>query len=426
MKVQVEEVSPIERKLSIEVENAQVSSELDKAYASLGRQVKIPGFRPGKVPRRILEQRFKDQVEDDVVQNLVQRAYFDAIREHKLEAVSQPQITNPSGIKPQAPFSFEARVEVKPKVDPKDFEGLELKKVDTTVGDDKINEQLERMRQTMGRLEPVEGRDIAQKGDWAQIDFEASADGKPFPGSKAENITVEITEGELISGNVAQLEGAKVGEQKAVEYTFPQDYSVEEVRGKTATFNIMVKELKRQVTPDLNDEFAKEVQGGETLEELRNKVRSQLERSLKNQAAQQEREEIVQKLVEKNPFDVPRAMIDRAADAMLRGALRTMQQQGVDPRYLQLDFEKLREEMRPRAESEVRGTLLLEAIGQKLEIQVSDEDIEKKLEELAGEANVAVSQVRKQLRDAETREALAMRIREEKTLEFLKSRAKYA
>ncbi len=375
MKVQVEEVSPIERKLSIEVENARVSTELDKAYASLGRQVKIPGFRPGKVPRRILEQRFKSQVEDDVVQNLVQRAYFEAIREHKVEAVSQPQITNPSGIKPQAPFSFEARVEVKPKVDPKDYEGIELKRVDTAVGDDKINEQLERMRQTMGRLEPVEGRDVAQKGDWAQIDFEASVDGKSFPGSKAENITVEITEGELIAGNVAGLEGAKVGEQKPVEYTFPQDYSVEEVRGKTATFNITLKELKRQVTPELNDEFAKEVQGGETLEELRTKVRSQLERSLKNQAAQQERDQIVQKLIEKNPFDVPRAMIDRAADAMLRGALRTMSQQGVDPRHLQLDFDKLREEMRPRAETEVRGTLLLEAIGQKQGIEVSDEDI---------------------------------------------------
>lgn len=426
MKVQVEELSPIERKLSIEVENQQVKGELERAYTTLGRQVKIPGFRPGKVPRRILEQRFREQVEDDVVQSLVQRAYFQAIREHNVEAVSQPQITNPSKIQPEAPFSFEARVEVRPKVEPKDYEGLELKREDVTVGDDKVNEQIERMRQTMGRLDPVTDRDVAQKGDWAQISFTAAVDGKEFPGSKAEDITVEITEGELIRGNIAQLEGVKVGETRDVDFTFPDDYQVEEVRNKTATFKIHLKGLKKQVTPELNDDFAKEVQGGTTLEELRQKVRSQLERSLKSSAAQKEREELIQKLVEKNPFDVPKAMIDRATDSMLRGALRTMQERGVDPRYLNFDFENLRQEMRPRAEAEVKGTLLLEAIALKHDLKANDEDLEKKLEEFANEANIALSQVRKQFKDPEAQEALGMRIREEKAIEFLKSKAKYS
>lgn len=426
MKVQVEELSPIEKKLSIEVENAMVAKELERAYATLGRQVKVPGFRPGKVPRRILEQRYREQVEDDVVQQLVQRAYFDAIKEHKVEAVAQPQIANASGIKPEQPFSFEARVEVKPKLDPKDYEGLELTKNEQTVGDDKIQEQLERMRQSMGRLEPVEGREVAQKGDWGQIDFDATIDGKEFPGSKAENITVEIAEGDLIRGNIEALEGVKVGDKKELDYTFPEDYQVEEVRGKTAKFTVHLKALKHQVTPELNDEFAKEMQGGETLEELKTKVREQLERSMKRDAEQKEREEVLTRLVAKNDFQVPRAMIDRATDAMLRGALRTMAERGIDPRYLQLDFDKLREEMRPKAELEVKGTLLLEAIADKHDIKTSDEDAEKKLEELANESNVALSQVRKQFRDPESKEALAMRIREEKTIAFVKARAKYS
>lgn len=426
MKVQVEELSPIERKLSIEVENTQVKSELERAYLTLGKTVKIPGFRPGKVPRRILEQRFREQVEDDVIQNLVQKAYSEAIREHKVEVVAMPQITNNSGIKGEAPFSFEARVEVRPKPNPTTFEGLELTKQELSVPDEKVAEQIERMRQTMGRLDPVEGREVAEKGDWAVIDFTAEADGKEFPGSKAENITVEITDGELIKGNIAELAGVKVGETKDVQFTFPEDYSVEEVRKKTATFHVHVKGLKKQVTPELNDDFAKEVQGGQTMDDLRKKVRDQLERSLKNAAAQKEREEILSKLVEKNPFEVPKAMIDRAVDVMLRGALRTMSERGIDPRYLQFDFDKLREEMRPRAETEVKGTLLLEAIADKQNITTSEEESEKKLEELAAEANMPLSQVRKQFKDADSKEALAMRLREEKTIEFLKSRAKYS
>ncbi|MGA9524193.1 MAG: trigger factor [Myxococcaceae bacterium] len=425
MKVQVEELSPIERKLSIEVENQQVGKELDRAYSALGRQVKIPGFRPGKVPRRILEQRFKQQVEDDVMQGLVQRAFTEAVREHKVDAVANPQITNPSPIDPAQPFKFEARVEVKPRLEPKEYDGLELAKQDITVGDDKINERIERMRNTMGRLEPVEGRDVAQASDFAQIDFDAQIDGKEFPGSKAENITVEVVEGDLIRGNVKELEGTKVGETKEVDYTFPDDYEVEEVRGKTGKFKLSLKGLKRQVTPELNDEFAKEVGGGETLEELRNKVRSQLERSLKADAEQKERDQLIDKLLEKNAFEVPRAMVDRGVQLMLESAIRNMASQGLDPRQLNFDFQALREEIRPRAEKEVKGSLLLEAIAEKQGLQATDEDVEKKLEQLAEENSIALSQVRKQFRDPDSRESLALRIREEKTIEFLKSRAKY-
>jgi trigger factor len=426
MKVQVEEISPIERKLSIEVESAQVVKELERAYGVLSRQVKVPGFRPGKVPRRILEQRYKEQIEDDVVQSLVQKAYVDAIREHKVEAVSQPQITNPSGIRPPAPFSFEARVEVRPKVEPKDYEGLELTRQDVAVGEDKVDERIEAMRQRLARLDPVEGREVAQAGDWAQIDFTASIDGKPFPGSTASDITVEVTDGELIRGNVKQLEGTRVGEHKEVDYTFPEDYQVEEVRGKSARFDLHLKGLKQQVTPEVNDDLAKELGGGETLAELKTKVRGQLEKALRGQTEQKERAELLEKLVAKNPYEVPRAMVERAVDSMLRGALRSITQQGIDPRYLQLDFDKLREEMQPRAELEVKGTLLLEAIADKHELRVSDEDVEKKLEQLAEESNVPLSQVRKQLRESDAKEALAMKLREEKTIEFLKARAKYS
>lgn len=424
MKVRVEELSPVERKLSIEVEPAVVSQELDRAYQALSRQVKIAGFRPGKVPRRILEQRFKEQVEDDVIQRVVERAYFDAIREHHVDAVAAPRVT-PERLKPDQPFNFEARVEVKPKIEAKDYRGLPLNKSAVAVEDEKVNEQLEQMRASLSRLEPVEGRDVGAKGDFATIDFTATIDGKEFPGSKAENITVEIAPGELVESNVAALEGVKVGEEKELDYTFPPEYRVEEVRGKPARFKLHLKALKTKVTPPLNDDFAKEV-GAPSLEELKAKVRRDIERALARKASDDERQALVRELIARNPFEVPKAMIERALDGMLEGAFRAMARGGMDPRRLGLDLDRLRDEMRPRAETEVKGALLLEAIASAEGVQASEEAVEKKLEELSQESGTPLSTVRKHFKDPSERRGLEHRIREEKTIEFLKAQASYS
>lgn len=425
MKVQVEELSPIEKKLSIEVDNARVAEELNRAYAALSGQVKLPGFRQGKVPRRILEQRYREQVEDDVIQRVVQKAYLEAVREHKVEAVASPQVTN-SGLKPNAPFNFEARVEVKPRVEAKDFEGVSLTKIDASIPDEAVNEQIERMRQSQGRVEPITDRDTAAAGDQVTIDFEAKVDGNPFPGSKADGIGVRVQAGELIEGNIPQLEGVKVGESKDVEYTFGQDYQVEDIRGKTAVFHITVKELKKSVVPELDDAFAKESGVAQTVDELRAKIRSDLEKNKKNQVQVDERDALIKALLEKNPFEVPRAMVERAIDSMMEGAFRQMQRQGIDPRQLNLDFNRLREEMREKAVLEVKGTLLFEAIAQQQNIQASDEDVKKRIEDLAIEANQPVAQVEKYFKGPDERLGLSLRLREEKTIEFLKGRAKYS
>ena len=426
MKVQVEELSPIEKKLSIEVDSARVSQELNRAYTQLGQQVKLPGFRQGKVPRRILEQRFKAQVENDVVQRVVQSAYMEAIREHKVDVVSQPQVT-PKELKADQPFSFEARVEVKPKVEAKDYQGLPLPRAEATVTDGEVDQQLQNMRESGSRLEPVEGRDVGQSGDFASIDFEATIDGAPFPGSKAEGITVEITPGELVESNIAALEGVKVGESKEIDYTFPAEYRVEEVRGKTAHFRLDLKGLKKKVVPELNDDFARDAgMGVQTLAELKEKLKADLQKAQAHKLQTEQREALIKALVERNPFEVPQAMVERALDSMLEGALRQMARSGFDPRRLNLDFMSIREEMRERALQEVKGTLLFEAVALKEGIQASDEDIEKKIAELATESGQPESAVRNFFKDPEERFGLGLRLREEKTVEFLKAQAKYS
>jgi trigger factor len=424
MKVQVEELSPVEKKLSIEVDSQRVADELTRAYTAVGKQVRLPGFRQGKVPRRILEQKFREQVEDDVIQRVVQSAYVEAITEHKVEPVSQPQVTN-SGLKPGSPFSFEARVEVKPKVEAKDYKELPLKKTETAVGDAQVNEQIEKMRQSGSRLEPVTDRDVARAGDFATVDYEATIDGQPFTGNKAEGVTAEITPGELVDSNIAALEGVKVGDTKEIDYAFPQDYRVEEVKGKTARFKLHLKGLKTKIVPELNDDFAKEA-GAESAEDLRTKVRANLEATQKSKAQTEERDALIKSLVERNPFEVPKAMVERAIDSMLEGALRQMQRSGLDVRNLGLDFMRLRDEMRERAVQEVKGTLLFEAIAEKEGIQATDADMDKKIEELATESGQPVANIRKYFTRPDDRLGLSLRLREEKTIEFLKAQAKYS
>ena len=423
MKVQVEELSPVERKLSIEVPPEQVQAELGRAYAQLGRSVRLPGFRPGKVPRRILEQRFKGEVEDDVARRLVERAYLSAISEHHVDAVGAPQLT-PVRLDQEKPFAFEARVEVRPKVDPKDYRGLPFKRVQVAVIDPEVDERLEAMRQRVARLEPVEGRTVAEPGDFAIVDYTGNIEGQPFPGSAAEDVTVEVAAGDLMRGNVAELAGAVVGQKRELDHTFAADDSEASRAGKTAHFSFTLKGLKRQLVPPLDDDFAKEVGGGETLAELKAKVRGDLESAARNRAAQDEREQLVKGLVERNPFDLPKAMIERGLDAMLDGALRMMARQGLDPSRLNLDFSSLREEMRPKAEAEVRGALLLQAVAEKEGLSVNSEELDARTAQYATESGAPLHQVRKAFKEPEQKRALEQRVREEKTVEFLKAAAK--
>jgi trigger factor len=423
MKVQVEELSPVERKLSIEVPPEQVQAELGRAYAQLGRSVRLPGFRPGKVPRRILEQRFKGEVEDDVARRLVERAYLSAISEHQVDAVGAPQLT-PVRLDHEKPFAFEARVEVRPKVDPKDYRGLPLKRVQVAVTDAQVDERLEAMRQRVARLEPVEGRTVAETGDFAIVDYVGTIDGQPFPGSAAEDVTVEVAAGDFMRGNVPELAGTVVGQKRELDHAFAADDPEPARTGKTAQFTFTLKGLKRQLVPPLDDDFAKEVGGGETLAELRTKVRGDLEVAARNGAAQDEREQLVKGLVERNPFDLPKSMTERGLDAMLDGALRMMARQGLDPSRLNLDFSSLREEMRPKAEAEVRGALLLQAVAEKEGLSVKSEDLDARIAQYATESGAPLHQVRKAFKEPEQRRALEQRVREEKTVEFLKAAAK--
>lgn len=424
MKVQVESVSSIEKRLSIEVDAQVVNRELTNAYATLAQQVKLPGFRPGKVPRRILEQKFKSEIEADVVRRVQAQATVDAIKSHDVKAVGEPHYSG-GKLVPNATYAFTARLEVKPEVSIKEYKGLALKKLDSAIDDEKVNEQIERLRSSRSTLEPVSGRDVAKQGDMAVIDFDATKNGEAFPGNTGRNVTVEIAPGELVEGNLPQLDGMKLGEQKAFDYTFPAEYRVAEVKGQTAKFTVTLKELKERKLPELNDDFAKS-QGADTMDALRARVKADLERGAKNRVETEAREALLKALIEKNPFECPNSMIERGVDYMLDGALGSLMRSGVDPRMLNLDWGKLRGDMRPRAEVEVRGSLLLEALGKAESLAATDADFDAKFEEISKETGTPVAQVKARFATDEAKDSLKVRLIEEKAMALIRQHANWS
>ena len=425
MKVQVEKLSPVEKKVTVEIEPAEVAKEIDRAYASLGRRVKLRGFRPGKAPRTVLERNFKDQVEADVVERLVNKSFAEATRDEQLDAVAAPRVqVGEGGIGPDRPFSYTARVEVKPVIEPKDYRGLTVTRKVVEVADATVEAELERIHQSFGEMIPVEGRDVAEPGDWATIDYEGKVDGNGFDGGSAKGALVQAKDGSFFSGEMAALQGRKVDETFETEQTFPADFRDPAMAGKKAHFTITLQTLRSQKIPALDDAFAKEVgiDGVETIEALRARIRSDVEKREKHKAEGEERDALVKGALARNEFEVPAALVEHTIDAMVENTAQRLARQGVDIRQLDLDLGRIRGDMREQAILTVKAALLLEAIAREEKVEVSEQDEQDEIQRRADEMGVPPSRL--QLK-AEGREALRQRIREDKVIALLAAGANF-
>lgn len=425
MKVNVETVSPVEKKLSVEVEPEQVAQEVERAYRTLAKRVKIPGFRQGRVPRRILEARYKDQVEQDVVQHLVEHSYREAVSNHDFVPVATPVVT-PEKLEIGQAFRYEARVEVKPEVVAKDYKGLEYTPTKVEVTDEMVEQELERLREQLGQFVPIEDRTVGQKGDYASITYRGEKDGEEIAGGSGEGITVRIEEGSLLQGSAPMLEGVEVGQTVETEVEFPEDYSVESLRGEKGIFHVTLDALRARELPELDDEFAKDLGGkAQTLAELRDEIRERITKGLEQRANQENREKIQRALVEKNPIEVPNAMVENGIDQSINQTLERFAAQGIDPRNLQLDFRQIREELREDVTYRVKAALLLESIVELEKIEVAEEDFEAHYSSLAADLGMEPEVVRSHFqRNAQEKSALEERLQEDKAVALLLSEAK--
>ncbi len=420
MKVQVEELSPIARRLTVELDPAAVDEALDAAYRSLGRQVKIRGFRPGRVPRRILEQTFKAEVERDVGKALVERSYPDAVEETALWPVADPVVER-DAVVPGQPFRYRARIEVKPTLEPKDYRGLPLKKKALGVDDAAVEAELHKLQQSLSTLVPIEDRKVAVPGDWALIDYDLDLpEGSPQI-ERNRDVPVEVAEGTIIAGFVPELRGVEVGQKIDVPFTFPADYKLQPLQGKATVFHVTLKSLRRREVPALDDEMVKDIDdpGLATLADMRARLRERLTHEAEAEAERDRREQLLDGLIAKNPFEAPPALIERVAEGMLRRIAERIVQSGVDPKSVSFDEVKLRQS----AERRVKGELLLEAIAEKEGITASDADVDSFVEKLAKDGDVSLAKAKAQFAKAPARQALLASLREDKTLAFLAAEA---
>ncbi len=427
MKIEVEALSPVEKKVTVEVDPERVAKELNSAYAILGQRVKLRGFRAGKIPRNVLERHFRDEVERDVVEKLVKATFEDAVREQDIKAVAAPRVDlEEVALQASQPFRFTARVEVKPKLEPKDYRGMEATRRPIEVTDQMVADELTRIQEGMTQLVPVEQRFDAQDGDYAVIDHEGTIDGQPFEGGKAEGITVRVGQGELVDGSIPQLVGKPLGETLEFDQVFPADHRVESLRGKTAHFKVTLKGLKAKQVPSLDDEFAKDlgVEGVDTLEVLRARIREDLSKRETRRSDIELRDALVKAALARNDVEVPPALVEHAIDVMIGGAGERFARQGLDIRKMGLDLPKLRADLREQALVQVKGALLLEAIADAEKIDVTDEEVETEIAKTATELHLPLAKVQHQMRSGEARLALRNRIREDKALAFLTSEAK--
>ncbi|MGE5049165.1 MAG: trigger factor [Deltaproteobacteria bacterium] len=422
----VEDLSPVVKKVSVELTPDRVKDALETAYTSVSRTVKLKGYRQGHVPRRLVERYFGDDVKKDVAQKLVTGSIHEALAEHKLDPVAPPRVENGS-VEPGQPFKYTATVEVRPRVEPKDYEGLTVPKVEAQVTDAQVDERIEDMRSNQAMFVPVEGREVAEAGDFVSADYDATIDGKPLQGAKREGVLLEVVPGSILDNKAEGLAGAKVGETREITATFPEDYGAEELRGKEARFQVQVKGLKKREVPALDDAFVQDL-GGEakTLAELRANIRAEMEKQTRDRAENSQREKLIEALVAKNPIEAPPALVERNVDAMIQGMLEGFMRRGIDPRQLGLNLERMRDELRQRALLEVKGYLLLEAIAEKEKVEVNDEDVDKHFEKLSGDLKQPAEKIRAAFRREQSLDSLKTRLRQEKALAFLLSKANFS
>ncbi|MFC7440797.1 trigger factor [Laceyella putida] len=413
--------------LTVEADAQQVAQALDQAFKKVVKQVNIPGFRKGKVPRPIFEKRFGvEALYQDALDILLPEAYEAAVNETGIEPVDRPEIDIEQLEKGKS-LIFKATVTVKPEVTLGEYKGLEVEDKDFSVKPEDVDAELEKMRKQQGQLEVVEDGAV-ENGDRVIIDFEGFVDGEAFEGGKAEQYTLEVGSGTFIPGFEDQLIGMKVGEEKDVNVTFPEEYHAEELKGKPATFKVKLHEIKRLNLPELDDEFAQDVSEFDTLAELK----ADIEKNLNEKAAKDKenyiRNELVEQAAEKAEVEIPEVMIENEVENMLRQFEQRLTYQGLNlelyAQFTGQDQDALKEQFKEDASKRVRANLVLEAIAKTENIDVTEADIEGEIQEMAKEMGREADEVRRILEAQNAMESVKEQLRVKKTIDLLVSESK--
>ncbi|WP_316571826.1 trigger factor [Neobacillus sp. YIM B06451] len=383
--------------LTVEVGEEKVKEALDFAFKKVVKKVNAPGFRKGKMPRPIFEKMYGvEALYQDAIDYLLPEAYSNAIDETGIDPIDRPEI-DVEQFEKGFSFIFKATVEVKPEVKLGEYKGIEVEEFDTTVTDEDVNKEIETLQTRHSEL-VVKEEGTAENGDTVVIDFKGFVDGEAFEGGEAENYSLELGSGSFIPGFEEQLVGVATGESKDVEVSFPEEYHAAELAGKPATFKVTVHEIKAKELPELDDEFAKDVDDEvETLDELKAKIKERLEHDKNHEKEHHVRDAVVEKAAANAEVEIPEVMVRNETDRMMQDFEQRLQMQGMNLElYFQFsgqDEEALREQMKGDAEQRVRASLVLDAIAEAEKLEVTEEDINAELEKMAGMYNMTVENI---------------------------------
>jgi trigger factor len=418
------ETSPVLRTLTVEVAAPRVREAFDKAYRDLGRSVNVRGFRPGKAPRRVLENLYGAALVEEIERTLVSDTLPDAVLQAGVAPVAEPQIEAEKPA-PDRGFKYTALIEVMPKIELPEWRGLPGTKPAVAVAEADVEQELNALRQRRAKLVDAEGP--AEAGSVVTIDYQGAIDGKPFDGGSAEGALVEIGSGGYIPGFEEQLTGARAGEERELRVTFPDDYGAEELRGKAATFAVRVGAIQRREVPELNDDFAKSLgdAGLTTAAELEARVRADVAARRERAAREELRRSVMEALVARAQFDVPPGLTERRLKQRLDMAHQQLGQM-MPHEELHQRLAQWEEDWRGDAEREVRESLLLEAIADAERLEVADAELEERIAQMARDQGLAAERLRKQYEERGMLESLRARLRSDKALDQLLALAKVA
>ena len=397
MSLQVEKLEKNMAKLTVEVPAEQFEKALTTAFNKNKSRFNIPGFRKGKAPQAMVEKMYGVEVlYEDAINEALDATYGDAVTESKLDVVSRPEI-DVVQVEKGKELIYTATVAVKPEVTLGEYKGIEVEKASAEVSDEDIEAELKKVQEQNSRLITVEDRAV-EDGDQTVVDFEGFVDGTPFEGGKGEDYPLTIGSHSFIDTFEEQLIGKNIGEECEVNVTFPEEYHAKELAGKPAVFKVTVKEIKRKELPELNDEFAGEVSEFETLEEYKNDVKAKLSLTKQKEAATENENHVVDKVVENATMDIPEPMIDSQVNNMVNDYARRMQSQGLSlEQYMHftgMTIDTLKEQMKPQAVKRIQTRLVLEAIVKAENITVSDEAVEKEIADMAESYKMEVAQIK--------------------------------
>ena len=420
--VKIEEINSVKKKLSFEIPWSDVKNELDSAYLVVGKKARIKGFRPGKVPRKVLEVHYMDEAEGEAISNLVSKSYLKALEKNDIMAIDQPVIDQ-KGIEKEQNFSYTATVEIHPVVEPKDYTGIEVEKAELKVTKSDIDSRLDQLREMYATLEEVKEKRGLNEGDFAVIDFEVTVDGKERKELASKNYMLQLGEGMFMPGFEDKLKGLKKGETREVSITFPDNFDTKEIAGKEGIYSVTVKDIREKKVPELDGEFINNFEKYESLDDLKKDIKKTIEEEKKVSIKSDVTKKLVDTLLEKNDFDVPSMWVERQIYIMTLDAQQRMIRNGMAPDKVVEISANLHDRFQDQAKRMVKSAVLLNKIAEKESIIVEETEIEERLKEIAAQTARDIEKVKDTYEKNNLIEGLKNEILEEKTLKFIEDKA---